>query len=123
MDRKFKESVMNKIEKVLQTEYSEEFDKLRKNRMFVSYYKYGPIKNNYGESLINAIDNLEIRLKKYRETGNTEFLIDIANFAMIEFMYPKHKNTHFNSEDHGTRLEGLTINDLKQLQLRDHFKI
>jgi hypothetical protein len=106
---------MNDIEQVLQTEYSEEFDKLRKNRMFVSYHKYGPIKNNYGEGLINSIENLEIRLKKYKETGNTEFLVDVANFAMIEFMYPKHGNAHFDSETHGTRLKGMTVNDLKQL--------
>lgn len=106
---------MNDIEQVLQTEYSEEFDKLRKNRMFVSYHKYGPIKNNYGEGLINSVENLEIRLKKYKETGNTEFLVDIANFAMIEFMYPKHSNVHFDSETHGTRLKGMTVNDLKQL--------
>lgn len=106
---------MNEIEKILQTEYSEEFDKLRKNRMVISYYKYGSIANNYGESLINAIENLEIRLKKYKETGNTEYLVDIANFAMIEFMYPKHNNKHFDSEEHGTRLKGMTINDIKNL--------
>ncbi|MGN9163181.1 hypothetical protein [Clostridium sulfidigenes] len=106
---------MNDIEQVLQIEYSEEFDKLRKNRMFVSYHKYGPIKNNYGEGLISSVENLEIRLKKYKETGNTEFLVDVANFAMIEFMYPKHSNAHFDSENHGTRLKGMTVNDLKQL--------
>lgn len=106
---------MNEIERVLQTEYNEEFDKLRKNRMFVSYHKYGPVANNYGDNLVNSIENLEIRLKKYKESGNTELLVDIANFAMIEFMYPKHKNAHFDSERHQTRLKGMTINDLKQL--------
>jgi len=34
---------------------------------------------------------------------------------MIEFMSPKHSNVHFDSENHGTRLKGMTVNDLKQL--------
>lgn len=106
---------MSEIDKRLETEYSEEFDKLRKNRMVVSYHKYGAIENNYGEGLIDSIENLELRLKKYKETGNTEFLVDVANFAMIEFMYPKHKNSHFDSESHGTRIKGMTINDLKNM--------
>ena len=98
---------------VLETEYDKNFDDLRQNRMFVSYYKYGPVANNYGECLINAIDNLEIRLQKYKETGNTEFLVDVGNFAMIEFMYPKHKKPYFDSESHGTGMEGMTIKDIE----------
>lgn len=106
---------MTKVEEILQTEYSKEFDSLRKNRMATSYFKYGPIRTNYGECLINSIENLEIRLKKYKETGNKEFLVDVANFAMIEFMYPKHDNSYFDSECHGTRLKGMTVNDIKNL--------
>lgn len=104
-----------KLEEIMTTEYSENFDTLRKNRMVVSFCKYGAVADNYGCSLINSIDNLEIRLKKYKETGNTEFLVDVANFAMIEFMYPKHKDAYFDAENHGTKLEGITINDIKKL--------
>lgn len=104
------------IDDILKTEYSKEFDKLRQNRMVVSYYKYGALANNYGECLIDAIENLEIRLNKYKETGNKEFLVDVANFAMIEFMYPKHEKAHFDSENHGTRIKGTTINDLKNYE-------
>jgi len=103
------------IEDILKTEYSFKFDDLRKNRMITSYYKYGPIKNNYGEKLINAIDNLEIRLKKYKDTGNTEYLLDAANFAMIEFMYPQHKNHFFKATDSEDKLEGMTIKELENL--------
>jgi hypothetical protein len=61
---------------------------------------------------VNAIENLEDRLQKYKETGNTEFLVDVANMAMIEFMFPQHKCPVFETE-HGTRLKGVTITDLK----------
>lgn len=39
------------------------------------------------------------RLRKYAETGNTEFLVDAANFAMIEFMLPSHPNAFFEGTD------------------------
>ena len=55
-------------------EYSEEFDKLRKNRVEVSYYKYGPAKDNFGQHLVNAIESHDLCIKKYQETGNTEYL-------------------------------------------------
>lgn len=74
---------------ILDTEYSERFDKLRKNAMETSYHKYGPLKANYEKyKCLDALANLETRLNEYKKTGNTEFLVDVANFAMIEFMYP-----------------------------------
>ena len=89
-------------EEILKSEYSEDFDKLRKKMMVMSFYKYGPMKENYKtEKTINAISSLEKRLKKYKETGNTELLADIANFAMIEFMYPQHDKAHYKPTDSG----------------------
>lgn len=37
------------------TEYSERFDALRKNRVELSFYKYGSAKRNFGERLTNAL--------------------------------------------------------------------
>ena len=34
------------------SEYSEEFDRLRKNRVIVSYHKYGPARKNFGEGRV-----------------------------------------------------------------------
>lgn len=80
---------MKDTEAILKTEYSKRFDDLRKLAMETSFHKYGPLKKNYDEhKCMDALGNLEKRLEKYRETGNTEFLVDVANFAMIEFMYP-----------------------------------
>lgn len=103
------------IEKILSTEYSEKFDDIRKNMMCVSYYKYGSMKDNYKQhKTIDAIGSLKKRLKKYEETGNTEFLADIANFAMIEFMYPQHLNAHYTPTDDGAcEIDGFGINEIK----------
>lgn len=105
----------NSRSRILSTEYDFTFDMYRQNRMIVSYYKYGDIKTNYGDKLVNAITNLEIRLKKYKDTGNKEYLLDIANFAMIEFMYPQHPNAHFSPNDSNDKIEGIPINDIKNI--------
>lgn len=103
------------FDKILKTEYSERFDQIRRNMMIVSYFKYGPMKENYEKfKCMDAIGNLEKRLEKYKETGNTEFLADVANFAMIEFMYPSIKGAKYSPTESGScELAGFSINELR----------
>lgn len=79
-------------------EYSERFDEIRQKMMHMSYFKYGSTKINYPNN-IDAIASLEKRLEVYKTTGNTEYLCDIANFAMIEFMYPRHAKAKYIPTD------------------------
>lgn len=72
----------------INNEYSTEFDKLRKNRVEVSYYKYGAARDNFGSGRVDAIGSLELCLDKFKKTGNTEYLLDIANYAMFRYMFP-----------------------------------
>ena len=73
---------------ILKQEYSEEFDKLRKSRVEVSFYKYGAARDNFGAGRVDAIGSLELCLDKFKKTGNTEYLLDVANYAMFRYMYP-----------------------------------
>lgn len=82
---------------ILKTEYSEDFDAKRKNRMVMSYYKYGHVRDNYQSCKVDAVKTLEQRLALYKKTGNTEWLVDVANMAMIEYMYPQHPEAHFRA--------------------------
>ncbi len=82
----------------LKTQISKKFLQGMVNRMFTSYYKYGKIEDTFPHKT-DAIGCLHMRLKKYEETGNTEWLMDVANFAMIEFMFPKHSNAHFRATE------------------------
>lgn len=68
------------------------------DRMAMSYLKYGKVADAYPIH-VDAIDSLTERLRKYRQTGNTEWLIDVANFAMIEFAHPAHDNAHYAPTD------------------------
>ncbi len=67
-------------------------------RMAMSFYKYGKVADGYPKK-VDAIKSLLARLEKYERTGNTEYLMDAANFAMIEFMHPKHPEAHFEPTD------------------------
>lgn len=81
-----------------ETEYSSEFLQGMVDRMALSFFKYGAVREAYPARL-NALESLQKRLVKYQETGNTEFLMDAANFAMIEFMAPRHPEAHFKPTD------------------------
>lgn len=64
------------------------------NRMTVSGHKYGPVEDVYPHTA-SALDQLRERLRFYEEDGNTEWLIDCANFCMIEAMAPS-RETHYD---------------------------
>lgn len=68
------------------------------DRMIVSFYKYGAIKDSF-PSHISALDSLQQRIDKYKATGNTEYLMDVANFAMIEFIHPSIPDAHYTPTD------------------------
>jgi len=80
------------------TEFSYEFVRGMANRMAVSYCKYGAVAEAYPHR-VDAIASLKQRLDKYAADGNTEWLMDVANFAMIEFMRPRHHAAHFKPTD------------------------
>lgn len=89
---------MDTPEMILEKDYSQEFDKLRKNRIIVSHYKYGWCYQTYPE-LAQAYKCIEERLELYKKTGNKEYLVDVANFAMIEFEHPAIEGAYFKAED------------------------
>jgi hypothetical protein len=81
-----------------ETEFDPKFCQGMANRMSVSYHKYGQVSDGY-PTKFSAIESLQQRINTYIETGNTEYLIDVANFAMIEFMHPSLTNAFFEGTD------------------------
>ena len=69
-------------------EYSEEFDRLRKNRVQVSYHKYGPAAKNFGEGRVDAYLTALRCLEAFEKDHNLEHLVDAANYLMFRYMYP-----------------------------------
>lgn len=48
-----------------------------------------------------GLNRIKEKVTMYETTGNQEFLVDIANYAMIEFMSPSHPKAHLEMADHG----------------------
>lgn len=95
MSREEKLSFLNEVPT---SEFCVPFVQGMVDRMNMSYFKYGLVAEAYPNK-VDAIASLKQRLDKYAETGNLEYLMDAGNFAMIEFMRPKHPQAYFETTD------------------------
>ena len=86
---------------ILKRDFSEEFITKMKNAIEMSYYKYGHASDTYPE-LAQAAKCIQERLDLYMQTHNTEYLVDVANFAMLEFMFPMFKDSKYIPQDSGS---------------------
>lgn len=105
---------MSKLGREQPKEYSDRFDELRQNRVALSFYKYGTAADNFGMKLVNALESHDLCIKKYLETGNTEYLCDAANYLMFEFMYPQKEGAYFRATDssESAGVAGTPVNEL-----------
>ena len=85
---------------IVESEINRKFRERKDQALTVSYYKYGPIREAYPHK-VNAIASLKKRLRLYEETGNADYLVDISNFAEIEFTCPAHLEYHDTPTDGG----------------------
>ena len=69
--------------------------------MMVSFHKYGLVAKAYPDKF-DALADVRTRISKYRETGDMSFLVDAANFCMIECMHPRHEKAHWGRNDDDT---------------------
>lgn len=66
---------------------------------------------------------MERCVEKYQETGNTEYLVDAANYLMFEFMYPQHEKAHFRATDSGESagIVGISEKEMEALKESDRW--
>ena len=105
---------MSKIGKERPKEYSDKFDELRQNRVELSFHKYGTAADNFGMKLVNALESHDMCIEKYKKTGNTEYLADLANYAMFRYMWPA-KGEYFKHTDssESAGIEGMSIKEIE----------
>jgi len=84
------------LSELRKSEWCEQFEQLMRNRLLVGYYRYGTLKLKKPH---NWIDRAKKQLDRYIKTGNTEYLVDVANFMMAEFVQGSHPNKHFKAMD------------------------
>lgn len=76
------------MDDILKREYSSQFDKERRHRVEVSFYKYGPARDNFAGGRVDAIATAELCIEAFKKDKNTEHLVDAANYLMFRYMYP-----------------------------------
>ena len=68
------------------------------NRVMHSYYKHPYISARFPDN-VDALGCMQARLEEYKTTGNTEMLLDCANYCLIEAILPAHPNASFEVVD------------------------
>ena len=113
---------MDTTQQILERDWDNDFVKKMQNRILVSHYKYGWMNQTYPD-LAQAVKEIYPRVKKYLETGNTEWLIDVANFAMIEYLHPSVVGAHFKGTDSeespGSRVVWISSDDGIHIESRN----
>ena len=71
--------------------------------------------NNYkDEEILSLIDKKN--LKKFEETGNTEYLVDVANYAMFRYMYPQGKEYYQATDSKDSAgIDGICIKEIQEV--------
>ena len=72
----------------IEKEYCSKFDKERRNRVEMSFYKYGSARDNFGGGRVDAIATAERCIEAFKKDHNLEHLVDAANYLMFRYMYP-----------------------------------
>jgi hypothetical protein len=81
-----------------ETEWSDEFAALMRNRLIMGVFRYGT-QEQQAKKKIDRIGSLRRRLNDYERTGNLEHMVDFAAIAMAEFIHPMHELAHFGALD------------------------
>lgn len=101
-------------EEILRRDFSEAFVTKMKNAIEMSHYKYGWASKTYPE-LAQAYKCIRQRLEMYEKTHNKEYLIDVANFAVLEYLYSSFPDAKYIPTDSDKSLGlagGISYNEL-----------
>lgn len=92
----------------LEAQWNHDFEKKMRARLMMGALRYGSPGLAFGVrpggSVVRSAqtDNpsqIRNRLQNYEVTGNAEWLVDVANFAMVEYAQQNHSDFHFESVD------------------------
>jgi hypothetical protein len=94
-------TIFKDVKELEKTEWSLKFEKYMRRRLVMGALRYGKI-NGKGKPKYDYVDAIIRRAELYRETGNQEYLVDVANCCLVEFEQAGHPKAHFSSIDDTT---------------------
>jgi hypothetical protein len=92
------------LDELKKSEWSQEYETLRLNRMVLGSFRYGNIqKQDFNK--FDMISETIRRLNLYNESGNLEHILDAGNCLMIEYIKGKRNGKLVQSIDDGKHNE------------------
>jgi len=70
-------------ESLKESQWSDDFERLMRNRLIIGGLRYGLIKDAHK---YNKIESIVKRIDLYIQDNNLEHLVDVANLCLIEFV-------------------------------------
>lgn len=80
------------------SQWSPTFEELMRNRLVMGALRYGRI-GSPNKPKYDRVKSIVHRAQEYQKTGNKEWLVDIANEALLEFAEPAHPNPVWDPTD------------------------
>ena len=77
---------MKTLEEIRSSEVDEGFITHMSNDMCMSFFKYGHINDYVGK---HSIEYINKEMEAFNKDHNTEHMVNIANYAMIRYMFPQ----------------------------------
>lgn len=82
-----------------------------KQKLDVSYYKYGPAGKNFGGGRVDALGSLDKCLIKFNRTKNAEYLEDAINYLLLRILFPMPGDHYTPTDSDGSAgVDGVPIN-------------
>ena len=88
------------LESLRESEWSCDLEQLMRNRLIMGAIRYGKL-HQPGKPQYDRVTSIKKRMDIYKETGNREILVDVANLCLLEFEECYHPNAHFHAIDDG----------------------
>ena len=89
-----------RLEDLENSEWSPSFERLMRNRLIMGALRYGTLAvkkcKSHRWDLVGAVQR---KIQSYETTGNTEYLVDAANYCLLEFECGNHPLKHFDALD------------------------
>lgn len=77
---------MRTLEEIKKMNVDDTFIEHMVNAMVMSAFKYGDVKPVCGKV---AIEKMNKEIEMFMKDGNTEHMVNVANYAMLRYMFPQ----------------------------------
>lgn len=86
---------MRTLEEIKKMNVDNTFIEHMVNAMVMSAFKYGDVKEVCGEV---AIEKMNKEIEMFMRDGNTEHMVNVANYAMLRYMFPQEGEAYIGTD-------------------------